>query len=110
MELTAEDIRLLRQQGDLGQTLRELVKQAAAADQSRKALVLRHEDLAERLTRPPIGFARPDCWTGYLAPELLPSGDRNTSPIRAALVAIVAEAERRQAAHNAPQGNRGAAA
>lgn len=95
MELTAEDIRLLRQQGDLGQTLRELVKQAAAADQSRKALVLRHEDLAERLTQPPIDFSRPDCWTGYLAPELLPSGARNTSPIRAALIAIVAEAEKR---------------
>ncbi len=54
--------------------------------------VLAHPDLAERLTRQPIGYVRPDQWNGYVPPEAFPDKVPNDSIRRAALVAIVDEA------------------
>jgi hypothetical protein len=61
----------------------------------RRARVLQHPDLAELLTRPEVGYARPDQWTGYIPPEMW-CEKRNDSPRRAALVAIATEAKARE--------------
>jgi hypothetical protein len=96
-ELIEQDIRELRQQGDLGAYLRDLILAARTEQEQTRALVLAQPDLADRLTKPPISFARPDCWTGYIAPERLHTGQPNLSPIRAALIGIVTEAQQRRA-------------
>lgn len=65
---------------------------------ARRARVLRHPDLARRLVTE-LGYARPEHWNGYVPPRLDPDDRRegtyvppsaklNTSPRRAALVAI----------------------
>jgi hypothetical protein len=93
----------------------------------RRERVLAHPDLAAALCRPPLGFAQPQMWTGFVpprtGPEELPEPvkpmtrnrkrgkdgedpeprlwratgptDANESPRRKALVAICAEAMRR---------------
>lgn len=57
-------------------------------------LVLAHPDLAQRLTEQPLNYATPQQWTGFVPPEQW-GGRRNASPVRDALVEIVAEARRR---------------
>lgn len=82
-------------------------------DLARRDRVLAYPDLALRLTQPPVGFAAPEDWTGWIPPQLLPegvcgqecgryhrcdgihAGRRNDSYRRAALVDIAAEAWRR---------------
>jgi hypothetical protein len=60
-----------------------------------RAMVLAHPDLAERLTQPPLSYQRPEQWNGFVPPDTF-NGQHNDSPRRAALVAIVAEAESRK--------------
>lgn len=60
----------------------------------RRALVLKHPDLAKRLCEPPLSYARPEQWNGYIPPGMC-SGSRNTSAEREALLEICAEAEAR---------------
>lgn len=76
--------------------------QERARDEVRKRRerVLAHEDLAERLTQRPLCFARPDQWNGYVPPYHWRETP-NTSPQRAALVDIAAEAYRREAEEGA---------
>lgn len=101
--------------------LREAADQAQAANQARRERVLRHPDLAKKLTEPPLSYARPEQWNGFVppaelqdeAPEGLHSsaldggypnqhgkrtgGTRpNRSPRRQALVRICAEALKRE--------------
>lgn len=59
--------------------------------------VLAHPDLAQRLTEPPLGYARPQQWNGFVPPETF-NGTRNDSPRRAALVELVEQARAREAA------------
>lgn len=40
---------------------------------ARRDLVLRHPDIARRLTEPPIGYRRPEDWTGWIPPAALES-------------------------------------
>lgn len=61
----------------------------------RRGRVLAHADLADRLTAPPLGYARPDQWSGYVPPATWQE-TRNDSARRAALVDICAEALRRE--------------
>lgn len=61
-----------------------------------RGAVLQHADLYARLTEQPIGYARPDQWSGYIPPEQC-DGSRNGSARRAALVALVEEARARLA-------------
>jgi hypothetical protein len=73
-------------------------KQAIAADSAvreRRAMVLRHRDLAARLCLPPLSYARPEQWNGYIPVD----GPSPKGPeTRAALLDIEAEAwERGQA-------------
>lgn len=93
--VTPEDIAFLREQG-LRQLWAGIGDAVAAEKKRRRAMVLAHPDLAERLTQPPLGFTRPEQWCGYVAGEVW-QHRRNTSPRRAALVAIVTEAEARAA-------------
>ena len=71
--------------------------------QARRALVLHYPDLADQLKSNLIGYSRPENWNGYIPPEYDPprrdgTVPLNDSPRRAALVALVEEAERRAAA------------
>jgi hypothetical protein len=75
------------------------VHHARVTAESNRAAVTAHPDLAEQLvTR--LGYQRPDQWHGYVPPRTI-SGAKgelpNTSPRRAALVDLVAEAKRRGA-------------
>lgn len=95
---------------------RDALDSAAVTCEARRASVLRHPDLAARLTGEPIGYQSADQWNGWIpppvispggGPELLrsPSGfpgharaggeTMNDSPRRAALVEVAAEAWRR---------------
>lgn len=67
-----------------------------AAGRTPRETVLAHPDLAEKLTRPPLGYAQPSQWNGFVPPEKY-DGQINDSPRRAALVAIVDEALARDA-------------
>lgn len=71
---------------------REDLAQASAAVKTRRIRVLAHDDLAARLTRPPLSYTKPGQWNGYVPPALDACGRRNNSPRRAALVEIAAEA------------------
>ncbi|MFI1889862.1 hypothetical protein [Streptomyces jumonjinensis] len=88
-DVTPADIRAARREGDLRTLLRHLTTQAATEAEQRRALVMRHPDLADRITQL-IGPG----WNGYLAPPEW-RGTLNTSPIRARLAEIITEAERR---------------
>lgn len=97
--ITAEHIREVRAQGDLKALLTMARTQGTTTAARLRSAVLAHPDLAEQLTAPPCSFARPEVWTGYIGPKWIEGrhGEAvlNTSPYRAQLVAIVAEAEQR---------------
>lgn len=102
MNLSEGDVRDLRRQGDLLTLIKQARAAAYAENKRRRALVLKHPDLAEQLTKPPIGHTTPEHWTGYVPPANdaygLGGGQPiNTSPARKALAALVAEAEARTA-------------
>lgn len=59
--------------------------------EARKKAVLAHPDLSARLTADPLGYDRPDQWSGFVPPEKF-NGQHNDSPCRAAVVELVAEA------------------
>lgn len=77
---------------------------AEAAEKSRvdsarrRELVLKHPDLRDQLVGYLIGYSKPENWNGWIPPATDAKGARNNSPRRAALIALVAEAERREAA------------
>lgn len=91
---TPDDIAALRRDGDLRDYLRNLRDTAAAECARRRALVLRHPDLAARLTEPPISHTVPEAWTGYIPPSTF-NGSTNSAPARRALLDLTAEAEHR---------------
>src|SRR5258708_27557204 len=91
----------------------------------RRARVLKHPDLAKRLTEPPISYAKATQWNGWIPPRAIdfeatrevlrdstgyPNkagrvalGERqNDSPRRTALVELAAEAWRREQDENSP--------
>lgn len=75
--------------------------QTAAAEsrvrsKRQRELVLKHEDLRAALCAPLLGFSQPERWNGWVPPELDDKGARNDSPRRAALVALIEEAEKRE--------------
>jgi len=70
-----------------------------SARRSAREAVLSYPDLAQRLTEPPLGYETPAQWTGYIPPAEW-GGKENESPRRRALVEIVEEAYRRDAAAN----------
>ena len=88
-DIDVRDITAMRQQGSLGDYLRHTREQEAITNTQRKRLVYRHTDLVDQLRL--IGQ---DPWNGRIPPPEW-GGSLNTSPIRAQLLAIVAEAEQR---------------
>jgi hypothetical protein len=95
--LSEDDVKAIRAQGDFKRMWKNAQQAAIAEDDARKALVLRHPDLAQALVDARI-VSEPRQWNGRIPPELLATGQINRSPIRRATLAIVAEAERRAAA------------
>lgn len=100
MNLSEQDVRDLRQQGDLLTLIKQAQATSRAENARRRALVLKHPDLAARLCEPPLRHTTPEHWTGYIPPAydaIALSGAQpiNTSPARAALVALLTEAEAR---------------
>jgi hypothetical protein len=63
---------------------------------NRRARVLAHPDIAQRLTDRPMSYARPDQWTGYIPPYLVSGEKVNSSPIRHQLVAICVAVNQRE--------------
>lgn len=90
-DIDVRDITALRQQGDLGEFLKQARETEAAANARRKRLVYRHADLVDQLR-----LLGQDPWNGRIPPAEW-GGAINTSPIRARLLAIVTEAEQRTA-------------
>lgn len=98
---------------DVLAAMKEAAAQARAANKTRRLRVLAYEDLAQRLTQPPLRYPKADMWNGYVPPRTLPpdvcpdcpssvcrSRDHpsraNTSSRRRALVEIATEAYRRE--------------
>jgi hypothetical protein len=87
----------------IAQRTRSEIAKAGAVCADRRARVLRHPELAARLTQPPVGYQSAEQWNGYVPPARVPAGDDgidgllNNSPRRAALIDISAEALRRSA-------------
>jgi hypothetical protein len=100
--LSEDDVRALRQQQDLARLLKEGNARAKRECERRKRLVLSYPDLAERLTEPPLSYARPECWNGGLGTGSDWAGRPNTSPSYLQLAAIVADAEQRAATAHRP--------
>lgn len=102
--------------------LRAAAAKARSDAKARRARVLRHPDLAKRLTQRPLSYEQPEQWNGYIPPLHGPWGratyntsikchacgkwhdghdvtdDINDSAQRAALVAIASEALARETA------------
>lgn len=95
--LSLADANALKVQGDLGRFIKHHMAEARRAAAYRRALVLRHHDLAAKLAAPPIGFSAPEMWNGYIPPATDCTGAMNTAACRPALLALVAEAEARAA-------------
>ena len=103
-EINEDDARAMRQQGDLKGFILAGMRDGAIRNKHRRGLVLAHADLAAKLTEPPLSFSSPEKWTGYIPPALTAEGAINPSPVRAALAALIAEAEKRAAVRPPAQG------
>jgi hypothetical protein len=95
--LSLADAKALMGEGDVARFVKHHMAEAARTAAYRRGLVLRYPDLADQLTKAPIGHARPDIWNGYIPPATDCTGAINTAPCRPVLLAIVAEAEARTA-------------
>lgn len=93
--LTFADARSLAQQGDIGRFIKHHMAEARRVAAHRRGLVLRYPDLAAQLTEHPINHSAPEKWNGYIPPATDCTGAMNTARCRPALLALVAEAERR---------------
>jgi hypothetical protein len=89
--VTEADVTAMRQQQDLSAFIKQTGREAAARCAARVQIVGRYPDLVERVA---TQLGR-DNWNGYIQPEHDANGRINTSPNRAALLAILAEAEQR---------------
>lgn len=92
-----DDVRAMRAQGDLMEFIKLGMKEGRTQAAERKALILRHPDLAAKLCEPPLGYQRPDQWSGAVPPETW-NGVANDSPLRPVILQLLAEAEAREAA------------
>lgn len=90
-----DDVRELLAEGSLREVIAVACRESAEATAARRALVLRHPDLAERLTQQPLNFTTPQHWNGSVPPEMW-NQVRNDSPRRPVLLEMVAEGTRRE--------------
>lgn len=92
---------------------REAAEQSHLSSSERRARVLAHPDLVERLTERPLALRDPEGWSGWIPPRTLPedacpdcrthacagrphTARANRSPYRQQLVDVAAEALRRE--------------
>jgi hypothetical protein len=82
------------------QILRDAATVARMQTNEQHKLIMRYPDIRARLCDPPLRYARPDQWHGYIPPAY--DGERedgsvplNRSPYRAALMAILEAAAER---------------
>lgn len=81
--------------------LKPVMDEARQTTAANRAAVLAHPDLAKKLTEPPLGYARPEQWNGFVPAKLTPTEDGyelNDSGRRRAFVALIEEAHARAAA------------
>lgn len=83
----------MRQQQDLAAFIKQTGREAAARCAARVQIIGRYPDLVEQVAEQ-LGRTN---WNGYIQPEHDANGRTNTSPNRAAILAILAEAEQRTA-------------
>lgn len=95
--LTYDDVRSLKLDGDLGRFIKQHMAAARVECARRRGLVLRYPDLAAKLTERPLRFTTPEHWNGFIPPATWNQA-LNTTPGRPVLLALVAEAEKRNAA------------
>lgn len=95
-EISFGDVQALIVEGSLREMIRISVAQSTSERINRRALVLRHPDLAQRLTQQPMNFVKPEHWNGAIPPETWREMP-NDSPLRPALLDLVAEAQAREA-------------
>lgn len=93
--ISLDDVSALIAEGSLREVIRISVSQATSDRIARRALVLRHPDLAQRLTEQPLNFTKPEHWNGAIPPETWRE-EPNNSPLRPALLELIAEAEARE--------------
>ena len=87
---TEWDISALRIQGDLSAYLRRCHAEAVATCKRRRAKVLAAPELASQLVNA-LQLTSADQWSGYIPPEHDCNGIPNRSPIRAALMQLIAD-------------------
>ena len=78
----------------------EAARAAAKQTADQHKLINRYRDIAAKLCEPPLSYARPDQWHGYIPPAYDAETEGgvtrlNTSPRRAALLALLEEAAER---------------
>lgn len=86
------DVRAMRQQGDLAEFIRAGMAEGKRNAAARRALILRHPDIAAKLLLPPLNYKFPEQWAGAMPPENW-GGSLNNAPERRAILALVEEAE-----------------
>lgn len=80
--------------------LKPVMLQARQTTAANREAVLAHPDLAKKLTQPPLDYARPEQWNGFIPPKLIATEDGyevNNSPRRHALNRLLEEALARKA-------------
>lgn len=78
----------------------EAARQAAKQTAEQHKLIMRYKDIAAKLCDPPLNYARPEHWHGYIPPAYDPEQvdgmtPLNDSPRRTALLALLEEAAER---------------
>ena len=96
--ISADDLALLAARNPRAAEALGNITQAAGVAAARRAMVLRHPDIAKRLVTE-LGYGRPGQWNGFIPPSHF-NGSPNGSPRRAALLEIEADAWQ---ADNAPE-------
>jgi hypothetical protein len=87
---------------DITETRPWIIAARAARQQSieQVKMVMRYPDLRDKLCLPPIGYAKPEQWNGFVPPAFDPESEGgvirlNDSPRRTALLALLEEAAER---------------
>jgi hypothetical protein len=95
-DLARDDVAAMRRDADLTAYIKHHMAAARVENARRRGLVIRHPDLAARLTEKPFRFSKPEFWTGFVPPAHW-GQSLNNDPTRPILLELIAEAERRQA-------------
>lgn len=96
--IEGHEVAEMRAQGDLTAYRKAVGLAARSVCGERRTAILAHSDLALMLLEAPLKMSSPEKWTGFVPPltyEGKQRRQRNDSPYRAQLVAILRQAEQR---------------